>query len=168
MNPSVGVSSPLITNLLFATVTVSVVGELALFAVSSAEKLVGILILFSIRFLRDSRLLNRAPILEFVTPLYLFKVRGSCVVKSRSSVGSVTVVSVASSVTLGASVVVSSGTAVDPGIKPSSSIVVSSLVVVGCVVTPIAFVKKACVAVVNTETYEPVFFMITFDDDVVA
>ena len=38
MNPSVGVSSPLITNLLFATVTVNVVGELALFAVSSAEK----------------------------------------------------------------------------------------------------------------------------------
>jgi hypothetical protein len=76
MNPSVGVSSPLITNLLFATVTVNVVGELALFAVSSAEKLVGILIRFSIRFLRDSRLLNRAPILEFVTPLYLFKVTG--------------------------------------------------------------------------------------------
>src|SRR6056300_2080402 len=124
MNPSVGVSSPLITNLLFATVTVNVVGELALFAVSSAEKLEGILIRFSIRFLRDSCLLNRAPILEFDNPLYLFKVLGSGVVKSRSSVGSVTVVSVASSVTLGASVVVSSGTAVDPANPPVVVVVV--------------------------------------------
>ena len=130
MNPSVGVSSPLITNLLFATVTVSVVGELALFAVSSAEKLEGILILFSIRFLRDSCLLKRAPILEFDKPLYLFKVRGSVVVKSRLSVGSVTVVSVASSVALGVSVTVavSSGTAVDPA-KPPVVVVVVVVVV---------------------------------------
>ena len=134
MNPSVGVSSPLITNLLFATVTVSVVGELALFAVSSAEKLEGILILFSIRFLRDSRLLKRAPILVFDTPLYLFKVRGSVVVKSRLSVGSVTVVSVASSVALGVSVTVavSSGTAVDPARPP---VVVVVVVVVPFIIT---------------------------------
>ena len=94
-----------------------------MFAVSSAEKLEGILIRFSIRFLRDSRLLKRAPILEFDKPLYLFTLRASLVVatvKSKLSVGSCIVVVETSSVSLGASspivvvVVVSSGTAVDP------------------------------------------------------
>jgi hypothetical protein len=55
-------------------------------------------------------------------------------------------------------VVVASGAA--------SSIVLSSLS--GVAFTFTAFVKKACVAVVNTETYVPIFFIITFDDDVVA
>ena len=92
---------------------------------------------------------------------------GSVVVKSRLSVGSVAVVSVASSVALGVSTTVSLGTAVDPEKKPSSSIVLSSFVV-WVAFTFIAFVKKACVAVVNTDRYVPVFFMITFDVDVVA
>jgi hypothetical protein len=50
----------------------------------------------------------------------------------------------------------------------SSSIVVSSLVVVGVAFTFTVFVKYAVLEVVNTETYEPVFLIITFDVGSVA
>jgi len=50
----------------------------------------------------------------------------------------------------------------------SSSIVLSSLVVVGVAFTFTVFVKYAALEVVNTETYEPVFLIITFDVGSVA
>ena len=109
----------------FTTVTGNVLDdeELSpiLFAVSSILN-VSVLIDLCTRFLLDSVRLNRAPIVEDVILLYLFKVRGNFVidaVKSRLSVGSATSV-VATSVSLGASVVVledADGTAVEPGIS---------------------------------------------------
>jgi hypothetical protein len=50
----------------------------------------------------------------------------------------------------------------------SSSIVLSSLVVVGVAFTFTVFVKYAELEVVNTETYEPVFLIITFEVGSVA
>jgi hypothetical protein len=78
---------------------------------------------------------------------------------------------VATSTVLGASAVVDAGaTAVDPGIpySASSSIVLSSLVVVGVAFTFTVFVKYAELEVVNTDTYEPVFLIITFEVGSVA
>ena len=106
----------------FITVTGNVLDdeELSpiLFAVSSILN-VSVLIDFCTRFFLDSVRLNRAPILEDVIPLYLFKVRGKFVmvaVKSKFMVGVATSV-VATSVRLGASATGAAGAiAVDHGI----------------------------------------------------
>ena len=107
----------------FTTVTGNVLDdeELSpiLFAVSSILN-VSVLIDLCTRFFLKSVRLNRAPIVEDVILLYLFKVRGNFVmdaVKSKFMVGVATSV-VATSVSLGASVVLedADGTAVEPGI----------------------------------------------------
>ena len=99
-----------------------------LFAVSSILN-VSVLIDLWTRFFLDSVRLNRAPILEFVILLYLFKLRGNVdmfAVKSKFKVGAATSV-VATSTVLGASVVVdedADGTAVEPAIPPVVVVVV--------------------------------------------
>jgi hypothetical protein len=108
----------------FTTVTGNVLvdEELSpiLFAVSSILN-VSVLIDLWTRFFLECVRLNRAPILELVILLYLFKLRGNVdmfAVKSKFKVGAATSV-VATSTVLGASVVVledADGTAVEPAI----------------------------------------------------